>query len=80
MSPYIRIITIFIIRTVLILLLSSDQNLCQEDKDYWISAFDEEKNCEKEELIKTLMEQQNPSRCASRSIGNHHVYIMKNRK
>ena len=72
MSPYIRIIIIFIISTVLLLLLSPDQYLCQENEDYWIGAFDEEKNCEKEALIKTLMEEQNPSRCALKSIGNHH--------
>ena len=47
-------------------------NLCARAQvdDYWVGDFDTEKNCEKEELIKSLMEEKNPSRCATKSKGN----------
>jgi hypothetical protein len=40
--------------------------LCQ---DYWGENFDENKNCEEEELIQKLLQEQNPSRCAKEPIG-----------
>ena len=65
----IRLKTNGIIVLVLFILLVS--NLCvraQED-DYWVGDFDTDKNCEKEELVKKLMEDQSPSRCAQKSKG-----------
>ena len=40
--------------------------LCQ---DYWGENFDENKNCEEEDLIQKLLQEQNPSRCAKKQIG-----------
>ena len=40
--------------------------LCQ---DYWSDDFDTSKNCEEEELIGKLIEEQNPPRCASKIKG-----------
>jgi hypothetical protein len=40
--------------------------LCQ---DYWGENFDENKNCEEEDLIQKLLQEQNPSRCAKKNIG-----------
>ena len=65
-----------LISFVLILLLYSKCYLCQDYDDYWIGDFDPDKNCEKEELIKKLMDEQNPSRCALKSKGNK-MYIIK---
>ena len=40
--------------------------LCQ---DYWDENFDENKNCEDEDLIRKLLQEQNPSRCAKEQKG-----------
>ena len=38
--------------------------------DYWDSDFDENKNCEKEELIGKLSREETPDRCASKTAGD----------
>ena len=38
--------------------------------DYWDGDFDENKNCEKEELIGKLSREEQPGRCASKTEGN----------
>ena len=38
--------------------------------DYWDADFDENKNCEKEELIGELSREENPGRCASKTSGD----------
>ena len=60
-----------LISLVLTILLYSKLYLCKDYDDYWIGDFDPDKNCEKEELIKKLMNGQNPSRCALKSKGNN---------
>ena len=38
--------------------------------DYWADDFDENKNCEKEDLLKKLSRQKNPGRCSFARRGN----------
>ena len=70
-----------IVVCVFVLLIS---NLCvrAHDDDYWDGDWDENKNCEKEEKITKLLQEQNPARCAMRSKGNQmhiqsHLYSFR---
>ena len=58
-----------IVVCVFVLLISK---LCvrARDDDYWDGDWDENKNCEKEEQITKLLQEQNPARCAMKSKGN----------
>ena len=38
-------------------------------EDYWSDDFDEDKNCDQEELIKKLQKETSPSRCSSKMAG-----------
>ena len=71
---YKKIMITFPINILLILLHNSKLYLCQEEVDYWNGDFDEDKNCEKEELMAKLMEDGKMDRryrCATKRGGNH---------
>ena len=51
---------------LLYLFMLMASQLCQ---DYWGENFDENKNCEEEDLILKLLQEQNPSRCAKKQKG-----------
>ena len=55
---------------ILLILTSSDHLKVKASMDYWDDDFDEDKNCEKEELIKKLRRESGGERCAIKSRGN----------
>ena len=55
-------------QTCAYLLLAAVQLVINKE-DYWSDDFDEDKNCEQEELIKKLQKETSPSRCSSKMAG-----------
>jgi len=59
-------------QTCAYLLLAAVQLVINKE-DYWSDDFDEDKNCEQEELIKKLQKETSPSRCSSKMAGSFEV-------
>jgi len=60
-------------QTCAYLLLVSVHLVINNGEDYWSDDFDEDKNCEQEELIAKLQKETSPSKCSSRMAGSFEV-------
>ena len=58
-------------------MLAAIQLVIMNMQDYWSDDFDEDKNCEHEELIKRLQNQTSPSRCSHKAAGTNQCLSLK---
>ena len=63
-------------QTCAYLLLVSVHLVINNGEDYWSDDFDEDKNCEQEELIAKLQKETSPSKCSSKVKKASRVKVM----